>query len=263
MMTRILLFLTILLLLPLPSSMAKEAALSPKDLSRGQTIFAQACQWCHGTQGNGKGPAAFFMGAYSAPRPRDFTVGNYKFRSTPADEFPTDQDLFRTLTNGIPGTMPSFASLTLEDRWAVIAYIKNLSSIGAESPRDPLVIKGPPQPFSSQSIARGRLVFFSLQCHTCHGDNGQGDADITLTDKLIDSTDLPILPTDLTNRFAFKNGSAPRDIVRTLLTGLVGTPMPSYDSQFEHGEEDAWHLANFIVSLWGSPFNGDPTRDEH
>ena len=74
------------------SVFAGEVKKTGNDLRRGEVVFQQTCQWCHGAQGNGKGPAAFFLGAYSSPRPRDFTVGNYKLRSTPADEFPTDQD---------------------------------------------------------------------------------------------------------------------------------------------------------------------------
>lgn len=241
------------------SSWAADAKKSVSDIPRGKVVFQQSCQWCHGVQGNGKGPAAFFLGAYSSPRPRDLTVGNYKFRSTPADEFPMDQDLFRTITNGIPGAMPSFASLSLEDRWAVIHFVKSLSSMESEHPGETIEIKGPPIPLTPGSIAKGRLVFFSLQCHTCHGDNGGGDGRIALDGELKDSTDLPILPTDLTNRYAFKNGATRRDIVRTLLTGMVGTPMPSYDGQFEKGETDAWHVANFILSLSPSPLNNDPS----
>ena len=247
-----------LLLMATSSAFAGEAEKANNDLRRGEVVFQQTCQWCHGAQGNGKGPAAFFLGAYSSPRPRDFTVGNYRLRSTPADEFPTDQDLFRTLTNGIPGSMPSFAGLSIEDRWAVIHFIQSLSSMDSGDPRKPILIKGPPIAFTTESIAQGRQAFFDLQCHTCHGDNGRGNGEIALAGKLKDSSDLPILPTDLTNRYAFKNGATRRDIVRTLLTGMVGTPMPSYDGQFMNGQTDAWHLANFILSLSPSPFNANP-----
>lgn len=238
---------------------AAEAQESDSDVSRGKTIFKRTCQWCHGALGNGKGPAAFFLGAYSAPRPRDFTVGNFKFRSTPADNFPTDQDFFRTITNGIPGFMPSFSSLSIKDRWAVVQFVKSLSSMESGTARKIIVIKGPPIPFTPESIVKGQQVFYDLQCHTCHGDNGRGNGKIALAGKLKDSRDLPISPTDLTNRYAYKNGATRRDIVRTLLTGIVGTPMPSYDGQFENGQADAWHVANFLLSLSPSPFNANPS----
>jgi len=252
-------FLILLSLSNTTPASSEEGKRSPEILLKGKTVFEQTCQWCHGIQGNGKGPASFFLGAYSAPRPRDFTVGNYKFRSTPADEFPTDQDLFRTVTNGIPGAMPSFSSLSMDDRWAVIQFIKSLNSIYPDTHSETIKIKGVPVPMTPESLGRGREVFFKLQCHTCHGNNGKGDAEVAVADKLKDSTDLPIHPTDLTNRFAFKNGVTPRDIVRTLLTGLVGTPMPSYDGQFERGERDAWDLANFILSLSPPPLQKNPS----
>jgi len=252
-------FISWIFLVPaIPSSFAGEGGKSSAPFSKGQAVFERSCQWCHGLQGNGKGPAAFFLGAYSAPRPRDFTVGNYKLRSTPSDEFPTDQDLFRTITRGIPGAMPPFASLSIEDRYAVIDFIKSLSSMAFEEAQV-IEIKEPSFPASPTSIAKGQRLFFDFQCHTCHGESGRGDGNIALEGQLKDSTDLPILPTDLTNRHAFKNGATRRDIVRSLLTGIVGTPMPSFDGQFENGQADAWHLADFILALSPSPLYGDPS----
>ena len=41
----------------------------------------------------------------------DFTKGLYKFRTTNSGELPTDEDLFRTISRGIPGTtMQTFDS---------------------------------------------------------------------------------------------------------------------------------------------------------
>ncbi|MCA9465301.1 MAG: c-type cytochrome, partial [Nitrospira sp.] len=60
------------------------AALADSDIQLGQKIYERSCVTCHGEFGKGDGPAAFYNSAYSAPRPRDFTVGNYKFRSTPS-----------------------------------------------------------------------------------------------------------------------------------------------------------------------------------
>lgn len=50
----------------------------------------------------------------------------------------------------------------------------------------------------------------------------------------------PVKPTDLTQR-PLKSGSIPRDIFRSILTGLDGTPMPSYHLTLEDDE------------LWASP----------
>ncbi|MFQ5772303.1 MAG: c-type cytochrome, partial [bacterium] len=51
---------------------------------RGQQVYNRACVACHGKSGDGNGPAA----KYLDPRPRDFTAGTYKFRSTPSGELP-------------------------------------------------------------------------------------------------------------------------------------------------------------------------------
>ncbi len=46
------------------------------------------------------------------PYPRDYREGLYKFKSTPSNLPPTDEDLMRTVQEGVPGTaMPSFKLL--------------------------------------------------------------------------------------------------------------------------------------------------------
>ena len=60
--------------------------------------------WGEGGWGRGAGAEQL------APRPRDFTKGLYKVRTT-ANKTPTDQDIFRMITEGMPGTsMPALGS---------------------------------------------------------------------------------------------------------------------------------------------------------
>ena len=61
------------------------------------------------------------------PRPRDFTVGLYRVPHHTERRASTDEDLFRTISRGIPGTaMQAFDSdgikngLSEEERWQVI-----------------------------------------------------------------------------------------------------------------------------------------------
>ena len=116
-------------------------ALLPKDgrdtITEGHRIYDQACAWCHGSEGKGDGPSGWSIGRYAAPRPRDFTAESYKFRSTPSGELPTDQDLFRTITQGIPGFMPSYRSLNEQERWQVIAYLKSLNPAFEQEREEP------------------------------------------------------------------------------------------------------------------------------
>ncbi len=222
----------------------------PPNVEKGQAIFEQVCMFCHGITGQGDGPAAFFIGSYSSPRPQDLTAGVFKFRSTPSGELPTDQDLFRTITNGIPGFMPTFVGLTADDRWHVVEYLKSLyPGFKEEEEVDPVTIGFPSVPSTPESIQRGRTIYFQFHCDSCHGPNGRGESVLFQAGKLKDSFELPIRPADLTNPPSFKNGASIRAIVRTLMTGLDGSPMASFGHEFEDREEDVWHLANYIRSL--------------
>ena len=64
---------------------------------------------------------------------------------------------------------------------------------------------------------------------------------------LTDDWGNPIQPADFTTGI-FKVGPRPEDIYRTFMTGLNGTPMPSYDAILPT-EQDRWALAYYILSL--------------
>jgi mono/diheme cytochrome c family protein len=155
---------------------------------KGRVTYERSCLFCHGIEGKGDGPAGWFIGRYSAPRPRNFTIGEYKFRTTASGEAPTDQDLFRTVTNGIPGFMPSFAGLHVEDRWAVIAYIKSFSDVFQQEAAKPLPIGLPSIPPSPESLATGGALYRSLECFVCHGSSGGGDGPLAEAGNLRDGT---------------------------------------------------------------------------
>jgi mono/diheme cytochrome c family protein len=95
------------------------------DLSHGKEVYERACLECHGEEGHGDGPTA----RERKFKARDFALGAFKCRCTPNGELPTDEDLFRTITHGIPGTpMRNFdETLTTEEIEAVIAYVKSMT----------------------------------------------------------------------------------------------------------------------------------------
>ena len=106
--------------------MSKPENLSKKALmARGRNIYLHMCVFCHGKDGNGGGNAT----EYLYPWPRDFRAGIFKFRTTPSGTLPRDEDLYRTIVKGVPGTsMPAWQdALTPEDTWALIYHIKNFS----------------------------------------------------------------------------------------------------------------------------------------
>ncbi len=228
-------------------------AVKPEDnratREKGKRIYERSCIFCHGSEGKGDGPAGWYLGRYEAPRPRDFTTESFKFRSTASGELPTDQDLFRTVTQGIPGYMPSFAGLNEEERWQVVSYIKTFNPSFKEEKPQPLPLPLPPGPPTDAGIEHGRKLYMKYGCHSCHGDNGYGDGSESLKGNLKDSRGLTISARNLTERESLKNGSTPRDIYRSVMTGLDGTPMPSFADSFAGKEKDAWDLIYYILSL--------------
>ena len=234
-------------------------------IAYGSQVYARRCLGCHGTEGDGNGPAAAFM--QDEARPRNFAFGVFKFRLTPSGSMPDDGDLLRTITRGVRGTaMPTWHELPEKDRLAVIQYIKYVLAVDhsdpghpyfyfvEEPPRAPLFIGEPPSP-SPERIERGKAVWAQAKCWECHGVEGRGDG--AKAAGLEDDLGFPIRPADLTTG-QFKSGADVRDIFRTLSTGLSGTPMPSFGDTV--AEDDRWALSYYVLSLsaFKDPLTGEP-----
>jgi mono/diheme cytochrome c family protein len=206
----------------------------------GQELYQKKCAVCHGTEGKGDGPAAYLL----YPKPRDFVSGKFKIRST--STLPTDEDLFKTITNGIAGTsMPSWAALPEQDRKALVAYVKGLSPVFKTQPvGEPVVIPKPPER-TPPLLALGKKFYTEAGCFDCHGRSGKGDGPSAAT--LKDEWGYPILPYDFTIPGKMKGGSTLQEIYRTLTVGIGGTPMPSYDQALT--EEERWAIAYYVRSL--------------
>ncbi len=222
-------------------------------LEQGKTIYFQRCSFCHGLLGDGEGPAA----KYLDPRPRDFTLGTFKFRTTQSGELPTNEDLFRTVSRGLQGTaMQSFDSdlfkngLSEDERWAVIAYIKTFAQEFDDPELDPVktgkVISLPAkQPaYSPEVVAKGQAVFEKAKCWSCHGKLGRGDGNKEFRK---DDWGFPIRIRNVTHPWKIKAGGEVKDIYMRFTSGISGTPMPSFIKSLT--EEDRWNLANYIKSL--------------
>jgi mono/diheme cytochrome c family protein len=157
-----------------------------------------------------------------------------------------DSDLYDTISRGIHASgMPSWKPLLKQERVDLIAYIKSFSSaFEEEKPGTPVEI--PQEPASSpESIARGAQLFQSMNCWSCHGKDGRGFGPSAST--LTDSNGYPITPFDFTSGSRFKCGETDRDMYRDLLTGLDGTPMPSFASAMN--AEQRWDVVHYIRSL--------------
>lgn len=214
---------------------------SSEILSRGISLYQEHCARCHGLRGDGKGELAADLN----PRPADLAAGVYKFRSTPSGALPTDEDLFRTLLVGVPGTaMSDYRDLTVPERQTLVTYLKNLSPRFVEESLVSPIQFPEPRGSSNQALARGQQEFSDMQCAACHGESGKGDG--PLAEELSDSEGVPIRPANLTKR-PLKRGKNPEDIYRSVMTGLDGTPMPSYGDSLEPTE--GWDLALYVFSL--------------
>jgi cytochrome c oxidase cbb3-type subunit I/II len=222
-----------------------------EQVARGKAVYERRCIGCHGDKGDGNGPAATFLD----PRPRDFTVGAFKFRTTPSGSLPTDGDLYRTITRGVRWTaMPTWHELPEKDRVAVITFIKTFSKRWQEEkPELPIVIGDPPRA-TPELLARGKDLYAQAKCWECHGDGGKGDG--PSAEQLTDDLGFKIRPADFT-RGQFKGGGDVRDIFRTMTTGLDGTPMPSFADSMK--EDERWAISYYVLAF--SAFN-DPLTGE-
>jgi len=225
-------------------------AAQPADVAsqtaRGKTVYDAHCVECHGANGKGDGPAAALL----TPRPRDFTSGKYKIRSTETGSIPTDDDLIRSVSQGLYGSaMPGWKGILSEsDIRDVVAYAKSLSArFGSETPKT--VALGPPIETSPEGVVRGQRVYEKLQCAACHGIDGRGTKAIAT--EFWDDWKQPLHATDLTEPWTFHGGAAPRDVYLRFRTGMAGTPMPSFVDVAS--DADMWDLANYVVSLGRKP----------
>jgi mono/diheme cytochrome c family protein len=103
------------------------AAHAAGDAAAGKTTFDTLCATCHGPQGKGDGPA----GAALNPKPRDFSVGEFKYDTDKDGKAGTDADLANIIKNGAGAyggspLMAPWGHLSETDIQNVIAYVHSL-----------------------------------------------------------------------------------------------------------------------------------------
>ena len=112
------------------------------DVEAGSRLYRNNCFACHGPEGN------------SIPGV-DFRRGQFKRVST-------DDDLFRVIVNGVPGTSMPPTSVNDAARLALVAYIRSLHDSATSAA-------------GSGDAARGKILFEGKgTCLTCHRVNGKG-----------------------------------------------------------------------------------------
>ena len=234
----------------------KEQALSAEKrkqlLDTGKTVYLKFCVHCHGPKGKGDGDATHYL----SPLPRDLSSGIFKFHSTQNNALPVDEDLARTIRQGIPGTaMPPWGQvLNDQEIHSLVEYIKTFSGrFGREIP-DYRIRVGMELPTDPLSVNQGKELYRQMRCGRCHGKAGErsGPLDASLDD-IWGHTSYVY---DLRRPELYKAGSSSRALYRTLVAGMDGTPMNAYDYLTE---DERWHLVHYLLSKF-LPGSAKPTH---
>ena len=179
--------------------------------------------------------------------PRTSPAGTSKAsESTPSGCAPTDDDLFRRLTLGVPGTddapFTSMPGPPTAGRW--------WPSSRSSTARAQCKVISPPSPIPPPDPDRGKALYAKLGCVACHGAQGQGGA---VKDRA-DALGQPVWASDLTQPAALRGGPRAADIYLRITSGIDGTAMPSYADNAT--DEERWQLSQYLVSIQ------DPDRHE-
>ncbi len=208
---------------------------TPELVARGGVLYAKACAGCHGNDGKGEGPVAQRFDMPSAPADLSQPLGSVKIRSTFPGSPPLPEDLFRTLTRGLPGTsMWSYRHLPPADRWALIAHLRTLSPDYTAQKAEPAAL--PAKLPNDAAIREIGAATYTATCQNCHGALALGSA--------VELQDLRAGKPYLGLRFArdggtqMLGGGSDEDIARTLMTGFHRrSPMMSFKN-FIYTEKD-------------------------
>ncbi len=141
---------------------------APETLDRGKEAYTLYCRACHGDHGDGQGPAA----AGYRPPPRDFTVGLFKFAAVSSGSLPRDEDLTRTVRNGLHGTAMLAWDIDDGDLDAIVGYLKTFSTRWKDEEPGEAIIPSPDPWGPGQAVAAeergGKVYHVVAQCSSCH-----------------------------------------------------------------------------------------------
>ncbi len=212
---------------------------SPATLARGKEVYAAQCAKCHGDAGKGDGTGR----GMSFPQPRDFTKKQFKYVSSESRQ-PTEDDLFKITSKGIPGTqMTEFEKTVSErDRWAAVYHVQELA--GLKSPVEAMPI--PPRPAWNNDQKKAGMKKYLAVCAKCHGAQGKGDG--TGGDGLKDAAGNPSKPRNLVDE-PFGGGDSPDDVFLRIKVGMAGTPMEPPDSYPKLTDAEVWSLVGYLEEL--------------
>lgn len=128
------------------ASQGRESTANPftgdaKAITQGAVLFRQECVFCHGVSARGgmRGP--------------DLTTGAWSHGGS-------DGEVAATILGGVPGTAMPANTLTRDEIWQIVAYLRTLQQ---------------PATASTGDASRGQTLFFaSARCASCHIVQGRG-----------------------------------------------------------------------------------------
>jgi DMSO reductase family type II enzyme heme b subunit len=257
------------------TAMKNEIA-SRRDQMTGEEIYQFRCAMCHGEEGAADTSVAELL----YPKPRDFTYGLFKYKTSPGELPPRDEDIFNAIKYGLEGTtMPGWSALLSDPQiTSLIPIIKSFDTFAAWAPEhaadedfddDGRYLKSDYRVITEQEPTDGQISYTPESialgwqvaednCKECHGEEGRGN--ITSSTRLEDDWGYRIWPRNLTGPWTWRatNGANRDETIRNIFTratiGIPGSPMPALSAS-DSGEgdtisaEDRWHLANYVYSL--------------
>jgi len=206
-------------------------------------VYQKRCSQCHGKEGDGLGITEPLL----YPKPRDFTMAQFKFKTTQADqEFPSDADLHKIIRDGLTGTaMPSWKGILSDAEInGLIRKIKQFGEWDGENFIPKPIKLGTPPKVTPELLAKGRKLFVKV-CAQCHGLAGRGN--ITSGKKLKDDAQNRIWPRNLTRPETWRFTRTATDVFQRLSTGIRGTPMPEHTTTLKIPER--WAIADYVMTL--------------
>ncbi len=215
----------------------------------GWALYDRYCLACHGSAGDGRGPAAPF----TRGRPRDLVRADYAWRSTPLGQPPTDDDLRAAIRHGAPGTsMPGF-DLAPDQIDQLVELVKSFAPAAFAAAAAPISIGPPPPP----DPRRGAELWARHGCGSCHGAGGAADtaAAKAMARKPYDLTREPLRRPRASDTPEARRHAAAMSIA----TGLASGAMPGYAGTLPDAE--LWALADHVLALGGRAPGADAARD--
>lgn len=252
---------------PQPAPAASEIAIAPPaDFTRAESIFRQRCAFCHGEEGDGKGDAAPLL----TPPPHSFVDQPFQLVTTD-NGLPTEDDVYRTISEGMPGSaMPPWRMLLpAADRRELARYVMWLQKkrfierqVAAAAERRARgkaaptaeeilrkadatfapgpVLELPPKPAFSPELAATGARLYEDNCRVCHGARGDGFVAQELKDSLG-----RIVRARSYNAGCYEGGYSDERLAQRILLGMPGTPMPGFAGALKE-RADVWGLVHRI-----------------